>query len=284
MGTRITARDLELLGFIAEHRLVLPGHIQALLTTSSEAASARLRSLASAGYLRQEAIFHRQPSCYQITRKGLATIGSGYGPPRLDLRCYSHDVGIAWLWLAARRGTFGPLREQVSERRLRSLDARPDRSGGPAGVRLGGFGPAGKPRLHYPDVLLVLEGGQRVAVELELTAKGRARRDKILSGYAVDSRIDAVLYLVDDAATARAIKASARSIGIPDMVHVQWVRWPQARSGGRGELVAARTGARGEPIAARAGAHGEPVAARAGAHGEPAAARRRTHPASDAGR
>ncbi len=244
MGTRVTQRDLELLGFIAEHRLVLPAHAAALLGVSADAANGRLRALASAGYVRQETIFHRQASCCQITRKGLATIGSGYRQPRIDLRCYRHDVGVAWLWLAARGGAFGPLRELISERRLRSLDAGAERSGEPAGVRLGGVGPAGKPRLHYPDLMLVLKGGQQVAVELELTAKGRARREKILLGYAVDSRIDAVLYLVDRPVIARAVQASARQIGISDLVHVQAVRWGQ--SGGRAgaELVATRERAR----------------------------------------
>jgi hypothetical protein len=71
----------------------------------------------------------------------------------------------------------------------------------------------------------VLPGGQRVAVELELTGKGRARRDKIMAGYAADPRIDAVLYLVDKPAIARAIQSSARAAGIADEVHVQAFRW-----------------------------------------------------------
>jgi hypothetical protein len=244
MGTRVTERDLELLRFVAEHRLVLAAHAAALLGASPDAAGGRLRALAAGGFVRQETIFHRQPSCYQITRKGLAAIGSGYRQPRIDLRCYWHDVGVAWLWIGARGGAFGPVRELISERRLRSLDAVADRAGGPAGVRLGGIGPAGKPRLHYPDLMLVLEAGQRVAVELELTGKGRARRERILSGYAVDSRIDVVLYLVDRAVVGRAIQLSARQIGISDLVHVQPVRWGQSAGRARGELVATRERAR----------------------------------------
>ena len=244
MGTRVTERDLQLLGFVAEHRLVLPAHVAALLDTSSDAAAGRLRALAAGGFVRQEAIFHRQPSCYQITGKGLAAVGSGYRQPRLDLRCYRHDVGVAWLWLAARGGAFGPVRELISERRLRSLDAVVDRAAEPVGVRLGGIGPAGKPRLHYPDLMFVLEGGQRVAIELELTGKGRARRERILSGYAVDSRIDAVLYLVDRPVVGRAIQLSARQIGISEIVHVQPVRWPGASGRGSPELVARRERAR----------------------------------------
>ncbi len=251
MGTRITERDLELLGFVAEHRLVLAAHAAALLRTSEAAANARLRALASAGFLHSEPGFQGQPRCHLITRKGLSAIGCGFRSPRVDPRCYRHDVGLAWLWLAARAGRFGPLREVISERRLRSLDADPDRSDEPVGVRLGGFGPAGKPRLHYPDLVLVLEGGQRVAVELELTSKGRGRREKILLGYAADSRIDVVLYLVDRPATARAIQASARQIGISELVRAQWVQWEGTPHPGAGRTGASRERARSATAVAR---------------------------------
>jgi hypothetical protein len=222
---RLTERDLRLLGFIADHRLVLAEHVRTLLDVSETAAETRLRSLTRSGYLRHRRLFHHQPGCYQITRQGLAAIGSGSRSPRLDLACYQHDVGVAWLWLAARSGAFGPVREVISERRLRSHDASPERTGEPLGVRLGGYGPGGRPRLHYPDLLLVMAGGQRAAVELELTAKGRARREGILWGYAVDSWVDAVLYLIERPAIGRSIQSSARALGIADRVHVQPFRW-----------------------------------------------------------
>jgi hypothetical protein len=224
-STQITERDLELLRFAAEHRIVLCAHVQTFLGVSAAAAYGRLRSLTSSAYLAQRNVFYRQPGCFQITRKGLATIGSGYSPPRLDLNCYRHDVGTAWLWLAARGGALGPLREILTERRLRSEDATDDPWREPWGVRLAGHGSGGRERLHYPDLLLVMPDRRRVAVELELTAKGRGRRDRILSGYAFDSRIPCVLYLVERPGIGRAVKASAQRAGIPSLVHVQPFRW-----------------------------------------------------------
>ncbi len=220
----LTDRDHELLSFVAEHRLVLSTHVQALLGTSPSAASARLRALASEGFLSYDRVFSREPPFCQIRRKGLAAIGSDLPPPRIDLACYRHDVGAAWLWLAARSGTFGPIREVLGERRMRSADGAPDRRGEPHGVRLGGVGPHGRERLHYPDLLLITPAGGRIALELELSSKGRTRREKILAGYASDSRIDAALYLVEDPSIARSIKDSARRLGISDRVHVQPVR------------------------------------------------------------
>jgi hypothetical protein len=224
---RLTDRDQELLAFMAEHRFVLAGHVQSLLGISPSAAAARLRALSAAGFIASRRIFHHQPAAHQITRKGLRTIASSLPVPRIDLRCYQHDIDLAWLWLVAHGGAFGPLRSAVSERQMRSTDAVVARSGAPLGVRLGGVGPHGVERLHYPDLMLLAPGGQRIAVELELSAKGRTRRERILAGYGADARIDAVLYLVKDAALARSIQASARRLGISPRVHVQW-----ARSGG----------------------------------------------------
>ncbi len=230
----ITPRDRLLLEMAAEHRLILPGHAAALLGVSSTTAAARLRALHRGGYLARERLLAGQPACYQITRRGLDVLGSELPPPRLDVRAYAHDVGLAWLWLVARSETFGPMREVLSERTLRSRDGqRQSRlqagsppAAGPLGVRLGGVGPGGRERLHYPDMLLITPQGHRIAVELELTSKGRARRERILAGYGSDPRIDAVLYLVDQPALARSVRTSARRLGISAHVHVQWVSQP----------------------------------------------------------
>jgi hypothetical protein len=228
--TQLTTRDLELLGFIAEHRFVLPRHVQVFLGVAAGTAYARLHRLTDAGYLVHDHKLYREPGYYQATRQGLAAVGAGYRQRPVDLNLYRHDVGTAWLWLAARRGVFGPLREVVGERRMRSHDGASPGGGAteePFGVRLGGYGPGGRPRLHYPDLLLVTPKGKRIAVELELTGKGRARREKILSGYAADPRIDAVLYLVHqrNRPLARSIEDAARRAGIGSIVQVQPFRW-----------------------------------------------------------
>ena len=228
----ITERDRALLSFLAEHRIALASHVQVLLGVSAEAARARLSALRGGGLLASERFFYDQPRCFWITRKGLAVIDSQLPPPRIDLRSYRHDVGLGWVWLAARRGAFGPLHEVVSERTMRSRDGAralgsADAGGAdePCGVRLGGIGPAGRERLHYPDLLLVTSGQRRIGVELELTTKDTRRRERILAGYGADSRIDAVLYLVDRSAVARPIEASAARLRIGRMVHVQRVQW-----------------------------------------------------------
>jgi hypothetical protein len=246
VGTRrrrqvlVTPRDRSVLEMAAEHRLILPGHAAALLRVTPSTAGARLRALVAANYLSKRRIFAGQPACLEITRRGLDLIGSSLPGPHVDLRAYTHDVGLVWLWLAARTGSFGPMREVLSERTLRSrdglrfgvgankTDAEPGAGSASLGIRLGGSGAHGRARLHYPDLLLVTPEGRHIAVELELSAKGQRRVDGILAGYGGEPGIDAVLYLVDRPHVARAIRSSARRLGLSPLVQVQWVRQPTA--------------------------------------------------------
>lgn len=224
----IAARDREILAFAAEHRLVLSDHVRALCRVSAAVAHARLLTLERAGFLTRQRVFPGGPVVHLIGRDGLAVIGSELKPPRFTLACYEHDVGVAWLWLGARAGTFGPIRRVIGERRLRSTDARREPGEAPLAVRLGGVGPRGSERLHYPDLLLVDHRGRRVALELELSAKGRGRREQILGGYGAEARVDAVVYLVTSKALGRSIAASAHRLGLSSRVYVRLVRWTVA--------------------------------------------------------
>jgi hypothetical protein len=222
---QLTDRDRVLLAFVADHRLVLAGHVQVLLGLTDRTTRDRLGALSRGGYLARHRLFHQQRACYQVTGRGLAAIGSDLPKPRLDLRSYMHDVGLGWLWLSARAGSFGPVSEVLAERQLRSRDGLPGRGGERLGVRMFGFGPAGREQLHYPDLLLRTPDGKRIAVELELTPKGRTRREKILSGYGADRRIDLVVYLVNRPEVARSVRASVSKLGISEFVHVQPFAW-----------------------------------------------------------
>lgn len=233
---QITARDLELLAFLAAHRLVEADHARRFLRRAPSTARGRLSALREAGLVTQRHIFHRQPPCYQVTARGLAAIGSRLPVPRVDLHGYGHDLGVAWLWLLARDGAFGELREVIAERELRSRDGPGGRAEPPLAVRVGGVGPRGRERLHYPDLLLVTGHGRRVALELELSDKGRTRRERILSAYGADPRVDAVVYLVEDRRLGDALIASARRLGIESIVRVQSVGLPRrahSLAGGR---------------------------------------------------
>jgi hypothetical protein len=212
---------------------VLDTQVQALLGTMLKATRARLATLAEEGFLTYRIVFKGEPGCCQIRRPGLDAIGSSLPVPTWKLGNYAHDVGLAWLWLSAHAGSFGPLREVIAERTLRSRDGARDSGELPAGVRLGGVGPGGRERIHYPDLLLVTPQGHQIAIELELSGKGRARREGILGGYAADSRIDAVLYFVEEPPLRRAIEESARRMDVSDLIHVRYFRWGAGNGSGR---------------------------------------------------
>jgi hypothetical protein len=293
-STLVTERDRRLLAFVAEHRIVLVGHVQALLGVSGSVAYGRLRGLTGSGLLQYSRVLHGEPGWYQITRAGLAMIDSDLPTPRLDLRCYRHDIGVAWLWLAASRGAFGGVERIVSEREMRSRDAacaagrsgfdwsgadrgeRVPEAGGdaatPFGVHLGGVGPRGQARLHYPDLLLVGRAGERVAIELELTAKGGRRLETILIGYGAEPSIAAVLYLAEKPRIRREVAAAAARLGISDLIHVQPVAWPAASAASEAPARAPVRAGIAPAEKDQAAAAGPP----AGRHGGPASTSTRT--------
>jgi hypothetical protein len=244
---RITERDQRMLAFAAEHRFVVTAQLATLLEMSVGAAATRLRALTAAGYLTDSRPLTDEPTLYQITTPGLRAIASDLTRPRaVDLARFRHDAGLAWLTVGAERGMFGPLAQIVSERRMRSLDAHGADAGETFGVRR-----ANKPGLHYPDLLVITDSVHRVAFELELTTKSPRRREAILAGYAVDRRIDAVIYLVDTPQGRRAMQESVRRMGLDDRVRVEQVSIGHRQPPVSGAGALQRRAVRGRPATAR---------------------------------
>jgi len=219
----LTAADLSVLGPLAEHRILIVPQVAALLGVSERTAVRRLKRLDDAGLVLHRQIFAGAPHAARITSPGLRAVGSELKAPSVNLNEYRHDVGVAWLWLAARAGSFGELTGMTSDRRMQAVDAAAVSAGGRAqwGVGVGMFGYHGTPQHHYPDLLLELASGHRAAVELELTSKSVRRMSRIMLAYASDARIDQVLYLVGNQRIAQRVTESARRAGIGDRVHVQ---------------------------------------------------------------
>ncbi len=252
----ITDADLSVLGPLAEHRVLIAPQVASLLGVAEDTATRRLNRLRAAGLVNHERVFDGHPAATWITSRGLGAIESGLPRPRVDLRGYRHDVGVGWLWLAARNGAFGELAGVAADRRMRAQDTSAARAGEPLrhGIGLGLLGPHGRPQHHYPDLLVTQRSGHRIAVELELTAKSPGRMARIMTAYASDSDIDAVIYVVQNRAIAQLVSDSARRAGIAGIVHIRRLAPdgiegagfrlpPAARTAGRSR--SNRNGARG---------------------------------------
>jgi hypothetical protein len=100
--------DRETLRFIAVHRLVLADHVQALLGIGEHAAGERLAVLEAAGLVRHDRALPRSLAVTGSRAPGFRPVGSDLPAPDVDVRSVRHDIGVAWLWLAASAGTLGP--------------------------------------------------------------------------------------------------------------------------------------------------------------------------------
>ena len=217
----LTDWDRQVLCALAEHRVLVTPQLTSLTGLAENGAVARLRRLRQLGLIGHDRIFEGHPAANWITRRGLDSIESRLPAPRVDLKGYRHDIGVGWVWLAARNGAFGAASEVTSEREMRSHDLRADRAREPYGIAMGSFDPRGRPARHYPDLLVRTAGGRRIAVELELTAKTPRRLDTIMRGYAGDGSVDGVLYLVPNQSLMRLVGAAVARAGLGDLVRVQ---------------------------------------------------------------
>jgi hypothetical protein len=69
----------------------------------------------------------------------------------------------------------------------------------------------GRRGLHFPDLAIEGADGRPLAVEVELTAKGRGRLDSIVAGYVRARHIAGVRYYAASAAKAGLERAIARA-------------------------------------------------------------------------
>ena len=224
-AVRLSPRERQVLAFMAEHTLVVRRQVEMLTGGSAATTGHGLAGLLHRGYVRVENGIGEP--CWLIRRAGLDAVASGLPVPKLKFGTYAHSVGLAWLWLAARAGAFGPVAEVIGERRMRSHDGGDISPQELYSVRLGGYAADGREHRHYPDVLLIDPHGRRLALELELSRKEVLARRRILGGYAADRRLDGVLYLVENTleggSIARGLRETATEMGLLDRVHIRRV-------------------------------------------------------------
>lgn len=210
-GCRLTVRDKAIVAFAGRQRGVEARQVAERFEMDLANAYRRSARLVEAGLLEHRHVLHGLPGVYMATRAGLDWAGLGLPVARIDLATYAHDLEAVWLALALEREFTADA--VLTERELRSRDMSAAwvayRSGGPLAPRYAvALNSNGGPRgLHFPD-LVVDGGGPRgglLAVELERTPKGAARRRRIVAAYRDGLHVDQVRYYAAPD-TARALE------------------------------------------------------------------------------
>lgn len=195
-GFRVTERDVAMVAWVGRQRFAEAELVARRFGMDRRNTYRRLRGLVALGLLKHRRVFHGRPGVYWATRLGLATAGVRLPVAGVDIRTYEHDRLAVTVAVDLER-EFG--REAVrTERELRSHDAR---AAEPRyGIRRRSGRGGDQRGLHFPDLAVELE--RPLAVEIELTAKGRTRLDSIVGGYVRARHIAGVRYYL--AAQARA--------------------------------------------------------------------------------
>ncbi|WP_334110823.1 hypothetical protein, partial [Thermodesulfitimonas autotrophica] len=164
----------------------------------------RLSVMTKSGYLRHVRPLAEEPGVYLLTQRGIEAADLGRGRARLRLHTFRHDLLVADMAIVLGQATDG---EWITERELR------------AGV--GGIGRPG-PRAHVPDGVLIHPGGARIAVEVEISSKPKARLEKLLRGYVRRPEFNQVLYICKTKRQTERIQELARKIA-PGLVVVKTI-------------------------------------------------------------
>ncbi|MFU8797325.1 MAG: hypothetical protein ACNA7Y_01315, partial [Gammaproteobacteria bacterium] len=142
-----------------------------------------MQRLIDAKLVKHERVFYGRHGIYRLSRAG-----SRYTdlPPlaRVPLGSYQHEVTLINVYL--KLATLYPDATWLSERRLK---------------RDKYFDGVGK-RGHLSDGMLILPDGKSIAVEVELSLKGKNRLESILKGYGSEFSIKEVWYYCSDGVAA----------------------------------------------------------------------------------
>ncbi|MEW6727710.1 MAG: replication-relaxation family protein [Bacillota bacterium] len=210
----LTERDAAILRFINRFGYLAARHVTAAFGMHHKATYRRLGRMVKEGYLRHIRPLKDEPGVYLLTERGIDACESERARARLRLHTFRHDLLVADVAIVLARATGG---EWITERDLRA-DA-------------GGIGRPG-PRAYVPDGALVRPGGARIAVEVEITSKPRARLEKILRGYVRRPEFAEVWYYTATSRLAEKIEAAARRLRL-DFVQAKTIKevLPDERSG-----------------------------------------------------
>ena len=186
-------------------RAVTLGQLRVRFAMGRTAAYRRIAALIEIRLLERVKPLYAAPAVLRATAAGVRLAGYGYPVCCVSAGSVPHRSACVDVALALERETAGSHEAiVVSEREIRWAERQAQ---GPiASARLD-HGAEGHRGLHRPD-LAVVEPGRIVAVEVELTAKGRARLETIIRAWRRARWIDSVRYYAPPGAVMSGLEAA----------------------------------------------------------------------------
>jgi len=145
------------------------------------------------------------PAVVRATPRGARLAGCDLAPASLDLARVHHNLAL--VDLSEELLVTHPGSAWTTERELRRDRMRAARTGG-----------AWERQRRVPDGLLRLDGGERVAVELDLTPKRSARLDLLAGAYAVDRDVDTVWWYLPSQVAVSRLSALVAARGLEHLI------------------------------------------------------------------
>ncbi len=214
---RLTRRDQEILVFLTRYWAATAEQVRREFFGSLPAAYRRLGILRGLGLVEGERIYFEGPGVYRVTGTGARLAAVDLPAPRLDLSKLRHTLAVVDLSYAIRHGT-DTWAAWFTERELRR-DALRERREKETGKMM----PGGKMG-RTPDGLLVLQTGEQVAIELELTPKRIGIYKDILKEYAKQTkqqRVDLVRFYFTSEKAAERLGDLAKRLDMAGFVEVR---------------------------------------------------------------
>ncbi len=174
----LTLRDLEILRWIGRHGIVTSDQVAHKYFLGKRAAYRRIRALVSLRLVTRNHTFWKEPTALRVTTAGARLANLTVAPAALVLPDVRHSVALVTLSECLLSGH--PRAVYVTERELRAAELRARRQD-----------PSHPRYQRIPDGLLLLPDGQRVAIELDLTAKRTREIERIIAAYQNMYLIDA---------------------------------------------------------------------------------------------
>jgi hypothetical protein len=197
---QVTARDIEILRFINEFGFCEMPHLDKRFGWNKPRNYQVIERLLRMELLRHERVFYGRPGIYRLTQKG-ASYTDLPAMRCVPLGNYVHEVTLIDVYLQLR--FLYPEARFISERQLKR-DKFFD-----------GVGQRG----HLSDGFLIFPEGKQVAIEVELSLKGRNRTESILKGYGGEFSIEEVWYYCPEgiASSLRSMAAKMPFIKVYDL-------------------------------------------------------------------